>query len=115
MPAAAEILRLDRLLHDVEQEGKAVDALHEGIMVGLAEAGADIHQILRREILVADRDHLVIEERLVDLRPRMVVHGSQVDTADFGAKRSCDRGDFDRAVLGHGRHHPALGGHVKRV
>jgi hypothetical protein len=37
-------------------------------VVGLTEPRADIHHVLRPEILAADRDHLVVEERLVDDR-----------------------------------------------
>ena len=101
MPAAAEIALLGRLLDDVEQEREVVHALHEGIVVGLAEARADIHQVLRRQFLVADRDHLVVEERLVDLSPVVIVHGAQVDTGHLRAQRAGDRRHGD-AVAGHG-------------
>ncbi len=93
MPDAAEILGLVRLLDDLEDLRIAVDALDEGVVGRLAEAPSDRHQIVEREVLVAEHDDDVLEEGAMDLRPGLVAEAAlEIDPADLGADRPARAG-----------------------
>jgi hypothetical protein len=67
--------------------GIALDAFHEGIDVRLAEAAAEGGELVRIEVLVAEIDDLVLEERAMDLRPGAIVERpAQVRALDLGAE-----------------------------
>src|SRR5688572_3991181 len=92
MPVAAEVDRFLLFLHHLEDVGKAFESGDERVMAGRAEIRADLHQIPGLDLLVAEHQHRVLEERPVDLAP--VAHRAQVHSAHFGAQRSGERLDY---------------------
>src|SRR3954447_25759455 len=93
MPVAAEVGLLLLGLHHLEDVRKAFEAGDERVMARLAEVLPDIHEIRGLELLVADHQHRVLEERLVHLAPSGVIHPQEVHAADLGAERPGERMD----------------------
>src|SRR4026208_1989683 len=99
MPVAAEVDGLALLLHHFEDEGKVLEAGDERVMARLAEAAADAHQILGLDLLVADREHRVLQESIAQLAPSALVEGRQVHNPHSGAERSGQRLDYHRPTI----------------
>src|SRR3954470_2927461 len=97
VPAAAEVGRLALFLHHLEDMREALDAGDERIGAWLAEAAADLHQVRRLELLAADRQHLVVEERAMQRAPAGVVQRAERHPVHLGTKRSCERRDVHAA------------------
>lgn len=96
MPHAAEVHRLVFQLGDVDDLRETLDALDERIFDRRAEAAGQRKEALGRQVLVAEEDHQVVEQRLADRPDRGIrqVLG-QVHAAKFGAKRTGDRLDLE--------------------
>ena len=68
VPHAAEVDRLVLELGDVDDLRETLDALDERIFDRRAEAARQRQEALGRQVLVAEEDHQVIEQRLTDRR-----------------------------------------------
>src|SRR5215212_3207669 len=99
MPVAAEVDGLALLLHHFEDERKVLEAGDEGVVARLAEAAADAHEILGLDLLLADREHRVLEQRLPQLVPTAFIQVRKRYAAHFGAERSRKRFDYHRATI----------------
>src|SRR3954454_17175343 len=97
VPAAAEVGRLALFLHHLEDMREALDAGDERIGAWLAEAAADLHQVRRLELLAANRQHLVVEERAMQRAPAGVVQRAERHPVHLGTKRSRERRDVHAA------------------
>src|SRR5690606_2366514 len=65
-----------------------------------AESPGEGDLLLGRELLVAEDHDLMLEERLRDLRERVVVEGTrEIDAGDFGAETLAESGDRDHDEL----------------
>ena len=98
--------------HDLDYEGIALNPLDHRIFHRLVEGFGKPHLLAGRELLIAEELHEVIEQRLPNCADcPCIERPTEIDTLDFGAKRSgnaCDtyvRADFRR--VSHGRPHPA--------
>src|SRR5208282_55258 len=99
MPAAAEILRVRLVLGDDEDLGMAGHRLDELMHVEGAEATAEPKMLLRGQVLVAEEDHAMVEQRLMQVGSGRVVEIlRQIDTFDNGAEGAADRLHADRLV-----------------
>jgi hypothetical protein len=85
-----ELLHLDHL-------GKAVDALHEGILDRLAHAARERHELRRVELLVAEEDDLVLEKGLANFPFGEILR--KVDAENLGAEGSRDPPDLYCSTL----------------
>ena len=78
--------------------------LTSGYSAGLAEALGQRQQLLRRELLIAEEDHDVLEQGGAQLLDRVVVERlGEIDAEDLGAERAGERADFQTGS-GHQRH-----------
>src|SRR5436190_22273981 len=93
MPVAAEIGLLLLRLHHLEDVRKPVQPGDEGVVARLAEAVADLHDGGRLELLVADHQHGILEERLAYLLPAGLIQPGEIDPAALGAERPGERMD----------------------
>jgi hypothetical protein len=81
--------------------GKAVQPLDERIDAGLAEAAREGELLLRRDALVAEEDHQVLQQRPAHLRHGLVVHGlRQVQAEDLRPDAAGQRLHLDALVAG---------------
>ena len=79
-------------------------ALHEALAVFVGRGDVQLAETPRKgdllrggEALIAEHDHRVIEESLLNLGEEPVVDRlGQIDTADLGADVRGERGDFER-------------------
>ena len=101
VPDLAERLGVALLLDDLEDVGVLVHALHEGVMVDVAEALGEGELLLGRDRLLAEEDDEMLEPGRLDLLERRVVQLAEVDAADFRAERSGDGLDFDPTIERH--------------
>src|SRR5690242_21962519 len=104
VPVAAEVGGLLLFLHYFEDVRKSLDAGHERVVAGLAEALSDTHEIRRLERLVAKDEHRVLEERTMDLAPglapgALVRERRERDAAYLGAQRPGKRLDVHTRSL----------------
>src|SRR5271163_2500359 len=95
MPNAAEIDPLMLQLDDRGDLRKAVDALQERVFDRLADAAGEGEQFRRRQLLIAEEDHEMIEPGPADGHNLAIVEIGEVDAMDFGADRPGDRADFE--------------------
>ena len=75
-------------------------ALEPGIVrVHVERAEARAERLVRcdGDVLIAEEDYLVLDERGADLLERLVVERRQIYSQDLGADRGCERADGDRA------------------
>src|SRR5258708_5889706 len=94
MPDAAEVeLLVLQLLH-LDDLGKAGDALHERIFDRSSDAAGEGHELGRRQRLVLEEHHQVLEPRGANLLELGILQPAQVDARDFGAERAGDALDF---------------------
>ena len=69
----------------------------------VAEAAGEREVLLGGDVLVAEEDDLVLEQRAMDLVERLVVERlGQVDASDLGADRRAERLDGEDGGLGKG-------------
>ncbi len=87
-----------------------VHAFHEGMIVDFAETLGEGDLLLGRDVLVAEKDHEMLEPGRLYFRERLIVQATQVDAGDLGAERSCDGLDFDPPIGCHGLA-PFVGGY----
>ena len=84
------------------------------MQVDIAPAAGEGELLGGRDVLVADGDHQVVEQRRADFGQDLLRNVlRQVDAADFGAKRAGDLLDVEVTVLGvawcvHGSGPPVL-------
>jgi len=95
MPDAAKVDRLVFLFEDLDDFWEAINAFDEGIFDRLTELRCEVQKLLRREILLPEEDHLVLEERLMYLLDGSVVEGAKVDVVDLGTQRASNASDLD--------------------
>lgn len=102
MPGAAEVLDIGFGLQDLQDLGRLRQTLDEGINVERAEAPPEVAQLSRRQVLVAEEDHLVIEIGPVDLVKGLVGQLlRQLDSEYFGTEGVGERLYLDR-LIAHG-------------
>ena len=66
----------------------------------LAEAAAEVDQLLRGDVLVAEYQQFVLDQRILDRVALLVRHRlAQVDTGDLGAEMGADPRDRDAGLL----------------
>src|SRR5690348_10862292 len=89
MPAAPEILRLVRLFPDFDDLRKIGHAADEFMNVEVAKAAAKGEMLLRRQMLVMEKDNLMIEQGLAYVGDYFVVVDRlrQIDPDDVSAER----------------------------
>ena len=109
VPDAAEIDLFVRQLEDGDDLREAVDALHEGVFDGLAEAAGEGEEVGRGQCLAAEEDDVVGEPDLADLGDLGIRRAGEVDALDLGADGAGELGVLD----GH-RWFPPLGGGWRR-
>src|SRR3954470_15539006 len=97
VPIAAEVGLLVLGFDHFEDEREPIHPRHEGVVARLAEMRADLHDVRGLELLVADHQHRMVEERAMQLVPARAVEPRQVDPADLGAERSGERLDVHMA------------------
>ena len=86
VPEMAEIDDLVGLLDDLYEFGKAVDAMHERVLLEATEAARKSDLLLGREVLVAKEQDEMIEVGVVQCGPRPVVERpGEVDSHHFRA------------------------------
>src|SRR5690606_29369303 len=89
---AAEVRALVRLLDHRQHQRALGQALDERVLADLAEAFGQRQQLMRAEVLIAEEDHHVLEERLAQRLDRLLVEPpGQIHTEDLGAERTGER------------------------
>jgi len=66
-PATAETFSLGFGFNDFGNVRKAIDTIREQVILEWAEALREVIMLLRRQMLIAKKDHLVIKEGLIYL------------------------------------------------
>ena len=61
--------------------------LIQHLIVEVAEPAAEGDMLLRRQMLITDRDHAIVEMRLVDIPERVVAQVIDVDAKYLRSKR----------------------------
>ena len=106
MPQAAEHepALLARFPHDRDHFGVAGERLDERHRAVRPEAAAEPDLLFRRQCLLAEEDHLVIEQRPPDLGDHVVIeYAGEVDAGHDRAARAGNSIDGDVPVLVPGR------------
>ena len=86
MPDAAEVVPvLLELLH-LDHFGKPFDALDEGILDRLSQVARKGHELRRVELLVPEKDDLMLEQGLANVPGRNLAR--QIDAEKLGAEGS---------------------------
>src|SRR3546814_6292622 len=68
--------------------------LAEHVRLHRAEAAAEVHRLLRRQVLVADADDVVVEEGLLDGgEVGRIDRAGEIDTGDRGAETAVEGRD----------------------
>src|SRR5271170_1569607 len=99
MPAAAEIVGVLLVFGDDEDFRMAGLRLDELVHVERAEAPAERQMPLRRQMLVAEEDDAMVEQRLVHVGGgRIVELARQINPLDNRAERAADRLFLNRLV-----------------
>ena len=96
MPDAAEIHPLVLQLGDRDDLREAVDPLHERILDRRAETPRQRQEARRRQVLVAEEDHQVIQQRLPQRRHRLVRQFRRPDRSRAARRRSRRPSDGSR-------------------
>ena len=97
---AAPVGLLVALLDDLDDPGKSVDALHEGVRDELGEMRGKVGMLLRAEILVPEEHDEVLVKGFVDFGQGVVGDWpAQVDAVDLGAERAGNRLHIDASVV----------------
>jgi hypothetical protein len=89
-----------RLLDDHGDLRVAFQPLGEGVDVGLAEAPGERRVVGRGQALVAEHQHLVVEEGGVDGGKAGVVEVGEVEAGDLGAEGAGDRVNRESGAAG---------------
>jgi hypothetical protein len=84
-------------LLDLDHLRKSVDAFHEGVLDRRSHALRERHELRRRELLVAEKDDLVLEECFPNFLFGKFLR--KVDAEQLGAERSRDPADFYCSTL----------------
>ena len=104
MPDAAEVDALVRLLDDRQHQRAFGQALDQRVLGRLAEALGQRQELLRRKLLIAKKDHDMLEQGDAQLLDRVVVERlGEIDAEDLGAERAGERSDLQTGP-GHQRH-----------
>ena len=83
VPPTAEVEGVVRLGDDLDDLGMIGPALDEGVGVELAEAATKGDLLFRCQLLVAEEQHVVLEERPSDLGDRLVARAvGEIDPLD---------------------------------
>jgi hypothetical protein len=86
------ILGLFSHLDDLRVLSHAADKVMD---IQAAKAAAKSQMLLRRQMLVAEKDRLMVEQRLADLGNHGIVERfAQIDTGELGAEGSGDAAHF---------------------
>ena len=89
MPEAAKTLGFVFGLDDFGYIGEAVEPVGKHIILQFTKTTGKVVVLLRRQLLIAEKDHLVVEQGLVDRRDlRIAEFRGQVDIAQFGAEHT---------------------------
>ena len=100
MPDAAEIFRFVLELDHRNDLRKAFDAFDEGVFDHLAEALGEGEEFGRRQILVAEKDDVVLEPDLADFADDIVAGiGREIDAQNFRADRARQAPHFETVRL----------------
>ena len=94
MPDAAEIDPLVLQLDDRGDRRKAVEALEERILDGLADTPREGEKLRRGQALIAEEDDEMAQPRGADRRDLRIVEAGQVDVQNLGADRPGDGTDL---------------------
>jgi hypothetical protein len=84
-------------LAHLDDLGEPLDSLHERVLDRLAHGARERHELRRIELLLAEENDLVLEERLPYLLDGRVLR--QVDAEQLGAERARDAPDFYCSTL----------------
>src|SRR5579859_889428 len=99
LPVLADDLLVAGLAADVDNLGVRADAVIVGVDEDFAEAAGEGFVLIPLEVLVAEEDHAVVEERLADFAYHAVVEVPRdIDAADLGAECAGDRRKFDVSI-----------------
>jgi len=97
---------LDHVRHDVDlgmplHEASAV--FLDRSLIERAEAAAESDQLVVGQSLLAEQQHGVVEPGAINLRESRVIYETQIDAADFRAKRCTGRRHVERILPASGR------------
>jgi hypothetical protein len=92
MPGAAEIAGLVLLLADFEDLLVVLHALDEIVDLQLAETPAERYVLIRSEMLIAEEDHLVVDQRPADFAITASSRFSDKSTPEISAPSAPETG-----------------------
>ena len=102
MPDVGAVGRGLFVVAKLDQLGRVLAFVRRERMHGeFVEAAAEIHQVVGRDVLVAEDDQLVLDQRGLDRLELFVRQlAAKIDAADLGAEMDADLGHGDAGALG---------------
>ena len=98
MPETAETFGFGLGFDNLGDKRKTIDTIGEQVVFERSKSKRKIIVLLRRQILVAKENNLVIEKRLVNLLELLIAQPDRyIEAANFGADRAGLRYDFHDA------------------
>ena len=74
-----------RLLHDLDNLRVLVQSFKVRVCVDVVPAFRELNLLGRRYVLVADHDHAVVEQGLMNVTKRFIAHLSDIHTVNVSA------------------------------
>ena len=105
VPEIADVLLALGLLAHFGDLRIARDGREEPVDVDRRPTLRELDMLLGRQLLVAEEDHAVLHEGLLDFVPLPIAHRLEVDAGNLRAAATRELADFDRLVR-HGRSPP---------
>ena len=100
MPDVSAERRIGLVVAKFDQNRDVFVLRRERMHSEFAEPAAEVDQILRADVLVAEDQQLVLGQRILDGVALLVRHRlAQIDTGDLGAEVSADPRDRDAGLL----------------
>src|SRR5208283_3427516 len=102
-PAIADVLALLRLLAHLGDHRVTGHRREKAVDVDAAKALREPQMLLRRQLLIAEKDNAVLAKGAADLgKYRLGQRRRQIDPADLGAERAGEGPHLDMVVI-HGK------------
>ena len=101
MPFATDVLLVAGFLAHLGDHRMAVDRAEEAVDVDLAELLGEGHVLLGRQLLVAEEDHPVVDERLADLGDDAAAHrAAEIHAGNLRPESRGQGRDLQRPEIG---------------